>query len=283
MAGIDVPLPAVRGLVVQEMSQVLWVLESHVFPETHGPIREAILRLGHEFVDWDDNWWSEGFPAFDHDIPIVFRGSLGNAALIEEQLDWSPGAFCPTEAFRCSSWYDNAREWLLHSCWSIVAANEFVADPISIGQSIGCAKHVFVRPDSPLKPFSGRVVELANVSLKTLDHGFYYDDETIPIVVAPVRTVGAESRFVVVDQKVIAGSGYDVDSRSANSLAPTLPAWRFATKVAKSITPPAAAYVLDVCECDNKFHLLELNPFGGADLYACDVDVVVNAITKLVD
>lgn len=60
MAGIDVQLPAVRGLVVQEMSQVLWVLESHVFPETHGPIREAILCLGHEFVDWDANWWSEG-------------------------------------------------------------------------------------------------------------------------------------------------------------------------------------------------------------------------------
>ncbi len=35
---------------------------------------------------------------------------------------------------------------------------------------------VFVRPDSPLEPFSGRVLERGRISLQALDHGFYYDD-----------------------------------------------------------------------------------------------------------
>ena len=70
--------------------------------------------------------------------------------------------------------------------------------------------------DSPLKPFSGRVVKLQGLSLRQLDHGFYYDDSDLPIVVAPVRTNIAplEWRLVVVQNQVVAGSGYTASTRS---------------------------------------------------------------------
>ena len=36
--------------------------------------------------------------------------------------------------------------------------------------------------------------------------------------------------------------------------------------------------MLDVCEAEGGLALLELNPFSGADLYACDPGAVVDAV-----
>ena len=43
----------------------------------------------------------------------------------------------------------------------------------------------------------------------------------------------------------------------------------------------ADVYVLDVCESDGRLRLLELNPFSGADLYACDAESVVSAVARI--
>jgi nucleotidyltransferase/DNA polymerase involved in DNA repair len=52
-------------------------------------------------------------------------------------------------------------------------------------------------------------------------------------------------------------------------------------KRAASLNPPEEVYVMDVCEADSKFWLLERNPFSGADLYACSPDDVVAAVSEV--
>ena len=43
----------------------------------------------------------------------------------------------------------------------------------------------------------------------------------------------------------------------------------------------ASPLFLDVCECGGELRLLEVNPFGGADLYACDPFAVVDSLSAL--
>ena len=74
------------------MNTITWVLESDVFPETHGPLREAIRQQGHRLIDWSDDWWAQGIPRDIPDSTVIFHGSLGNAALVSERLSWSPGS-----------------------------------------------------------------------------------------------------------------------------------------------------------------------------------------------
>lgn len=264
------------------MSTITWVLESDVFPETHELLRKAIGDRGHALIDWNDQWWSDGIPTNVPTSQVVFHGSLGNASLIEERLNWSPGSFCRTDAFRCSAWYESARPWLIHSVWHFAAADELVANAASVGAAIGSPDSFFVRPDSPLKPFSGRVVDVDSLTLAKLDHGFYYDDESLSVVVAPVRKVGDEWRFVIAGNSVIAGSGYDPATRSPAPVSLDSNATSFASMVAANIDSPADVYVLDVCECEGELRLLELNPFGGADLYAADAFAIVDAVSKVV-
>ena len=158
------------------MSTVTWVLESEVFPKSHQSLRDAICTAGHQVVDWSDTWWQDGIPRRVGGGPTVFHGSLANAAAINDQLSWSPGSFCDTPTFNCSNWFAPAREWLLHTDWQILAADEFVESAALVCKQLGCGDQVFVRPNSPLKPFSGRVLNVDEVSLAALDYGFYFED-----------------------------------------------------------------------------------------------------------
>ena len=261
------------------MTSVTWILESDVFPNSHGELRKAISNAGHRIVDSQDEWWLHEPPEFDPETPVVFHGSLGNAAVIEMKAIWFPGSFCPVNEFCCTAWYPQANPWLIHRRWRCLPANELIVNATSVAAEIGCTDQIFVRPDSPLKPFSGRVLDVDSVSLKSLDHGFYYEDETLPVIVAPIVDVGREWRFVVVKDRVVAGSGYDADTRSAAGSSDQGGPFSLAEEIASSIVAPAPVYVLDICQVGDGFRLMELNPFGGADLYDCDAVAIVAAIS----
>lgn len=262
-------------------SPVTWVLEAEVFPESHAAMRDAVLAARHQVVLWRDDWLRSGrWPSLSQGA-VVFHGSLGNADLIARRAPWRPGAFCDTDRFRCSSWYPRLARWLLHRRWEVVSAKDLVSNPDRALASLGSPDAVFVRPDSPLKPFSGRVLRRGALSLRALDHGFYYDDEALAVVVAPVRRIDREWRYVVVHGEVIAGSAYVAAQRAASPIAPDGAPWRFAADVARELDAPEAVYVLDLCEADGELHVLELNPFSGADLYACDRVKVVDAVSRL--
>src|SRR4051794_11256383 len=158
-----------------------WVLERDVFAQGDC-IRDAAAQAGHRVIDWSDAWWgNSGWPRLDG--PVLFHGCLANAARIAGTLPWKPGAYCDTAQYMCSSWYPRAAKWLLHERWDVLPASRFVEDPDAVMEKLGANGSVFVRPDSPLKPFAGRVLSREQISLAALDYGFYYDDSEIPIVV----------------------------------------------------------------------------------------------------
>ena len=263
------------------MLPVMWILEAEMFPETHSAMCAAVLATGCDLLPWRDDWLTGNDWPDVGKRAVVFHGSLGNASAIRSTFPWRPGAYCNTGAFRCSSWYPQAKDLLLHEQWRILPAIELVTGKHSLAASLGGVEEIFVRPDSPLKPFSGRVVPVEGLSLRSLDFGFYFEDESLPVVVAPVREITREWRYVVVNGTVIAGSAYEATRREAVPISPLGESWRFAESVAKQMPAPEVVYILDICEADDRLHVLELNPFSGADLYACDREAVVRAVADL--
>ncbi|MEZ6036772.1 MAG: ATP-grasp domain-containing protein [Planctomycetota bacterium] len=257
--------------------QVTWVLENGVFASGDASLRSALAAAGDRVVDWQDDWWSTGrWPRLEG--PVIVRAALGNADRIARELPWRPGAFCDTAAFCCSRWYDAAAPWLLNRRFVMATARALTDAPSDVLAPIGTPERVFVRPDSPLKPFAGRVVATAELTLRALDHGFYYDDEHLPVVAAPVVPVDAEWRYVVVDGVVVAGSAYQADGRSALPDDPRGEPWQLAQTIAAAMPAPQRVYVLDLCRSEGELRLLELNPFAGADLYATDAAAIVAAV-----
>jgi ATP-grasp domain-containing protein len=273
--------PENPGSTMSEAQKVTWVLEAEVFPDSHARIRDAVLGESHACATWNDDWLVDGSWPRLAGQAVVFHGSLGNAAAIHSRFSWRPGAFCDVQRFRCSRWYEAARRWLLHREWLVTSVAELAADPTAVLQPLGVTDEIFVRPDSPLKPFSGRVLRREAISLAALDHGFYYDDANLPVIVAPIRQVGQEWCCVIVDGQVVAGSAYAAAGRQALPDEPSGEPWHFAAEIAGGLEAPESVYVLDVCEADGALHLLELNPFSGADLYACDRVAVIRAVSTV--
>jgi hypothetical protein len=261
--------------------QITWILEREMFSDNHNRLAAAALKAGQRVISWDDDWWDNTrWPALKNEY-VVFHGSLGNANRIVAELPWRPGAFCNTAAFACSSWYDRAKPWLLHGEWVFCTAIEFVAHPELFLKKIGSPTSFFVRPDSPLKPFSGRVLSLADLSLKALDFGFYFDDENLPIVITPVVEVGQEWRLIMSGTNIVASSSYEAANRMETTPKCPQDVLQFARQAAKSLAVPDPIYVLDVCQVGNNLRLLEINPFSGADLYASDRGAIVSAVAKI--
>lgn len=255
-----------------------WLIEPQAFSNAYSAFGEAIVRLGHRCIEWDDGWWDSGRLPKLTDSPVLFHGSLGNAQRVAAELDWQPGAFCNAAGFYGSAWYPRAEPWLLHEKWLLTTVETLVAAPQDCAGHLATDDQVFVRPDSPLKPFSGRICQLSSLTLEALDFGFYYDDPTIPVIVAPVREVGDEWRFVVVDGEVVASSAYDAATRSGKSGSDS-PS-HLAAEIARQLEAPEPVYVLDLCETPEGPRLIELNPFSGADLYGCDPEAVVTAVAE---
>ncbi len=254
---------------------MIWVTEPNVFRDDDGALGAAAESVGDVVLRWRDVWWlSDRWPRLNGEV-VMFHGSLGNADRIATELPWRPGAWCTTDRFRCSQWWPAVAGRLVSADWRFTTAAGLVADGFPESWGTAC----FVRPDSPLKPFSGRVVSRDRLSLRALDHGFYYDDEELPVVVTPVCELGDEWRFVVAGGEVVTGSGYRADGRSpAGTVVPEHPAWTYAQAVVAEIEPPDPVFVLDVVETADGLRLLELNPFSGADLYDCDRHAIVAAV-----
>jgi len=153
-----------------------------------------------------------------------------------------------------------------------------VSEPDRCLAEIGSPESFFVRPDSPLKPFSGRVIKRDKLSFEVLDYGFYYEDKNLPIVITPVSDVGTEWRFVIAGQKVIASSAYEASDRTESNYDCPSEVVNYAKEVAMALSPPDSVYILDVCNSGGDIKLIEINPFSGADLYACDRQAIVSAV-----
>ena len=192
-----------------------------MFRDSHQGLATAAADAGARVVWWQDDWWSDGrWPRPSGSV--VFHGSLGNADRIRQRVAVESWSLLSTSRFACSAWWPRAEGHLVTPRYVLTT----VADLVATGPPPEFGQRVFVRPDSALKPFGGRVLARDEITLGALDHGFYYDDESLPVVVAPEMEIGDEWRFVIVGATVVAGSDYTSEARAAGApLSPEHPAW----------------------------------------------------------
>ncbi len=255
-----------------------WYIEFEVFGENERVLAEVLRCRGHKVLSFEDGQLEEGRISPPVGQPLLFRGSLENARRFSEDPSFAPGAFCAVEAFACHSWYPAAENYLLPVQRMQTTVRQLCSAPERFSQLADSSAKVFVRPDSCLKPFAGRVVGLEGLKPADLDHGFYYEQLDLPIWVSQTAVLGAEYRFVVVNCRIVAGSVYEALDRKGQREYSAGPAWDFGACVAESLPAPEEVYVLDVVQSEGSFYLLELNPFSGADLYACDPQLWVRAL-----
>lgn len=256
----------------------IWVIETAVFPRTAPGLIAALERRGVPWVRYEDGQATELLVP-EHGRAI-FWGSLGAAYDQRVAARWRPGAIGDPDRFRCSVYHPHLAALVANADAVFTTAQRLVDEPGTVLAPLGAPARVFVRPDSARKPFAGRTLAVDALSLAALDHGFYYEDAQLPIVVSAAKRVGREWRFVIADGAVVSGCEYDA-AREGRGASPPAAARALAERVASADWQAAPLYIVDVGEVDDALRVMELNPFSGADLYDCDADAVITAAMQV--
>lgn len=265
---------------------ITWLLDNHIHADE--PLRDAAISAGHRVV------YSEA--DFDGDGALIYHGNLSDVARLYDLHKYNPGVFYHPKRYLYSDYAMRiGGSHLLNHDWTKTTIRELIDDPDTARMhALVDFKTVFVRPNSPLKPFGGRLVDLTRLSYTSFDFGFYHEDPDLEIIVSSPKTheIVGEYRFVVCGHNVVSGCQYV--SRRSNvrvTIGCTHSAWTATQRMLNSFKFDnlfTGLWVVDVCEVQDqetdKFEhcILEVNPFSGAELYACDCKAVVHAAEEVV-
>lgn len=269
-----------------------WIIDAAAFPSYHEELAAAIIRNGHRAVslnrpsppyDWDDvgNNYQNAFPKGDC---VVVHGDIDLVSRIHNDRLWTPGPFATVERFHCSRYFAHYGKFLLNHDYIMLPYAELPRCRDFLFSTLGANGRLFVRPDSPLKLFTGMTIDTRTFERDYEFMGFYeFPVESLVVVSSPKQVV-AEWRYVIADRAIVAGSQYLDGGAKIAVAANDSGAYELAQTILQVPYVPDSVWVLDICRtADNTYHLLEIGSFSFCDLYACDKDAVVCAVSTIAE
>jgi hypothetical protein len=269
--------------------KVCWLIDADIFGESYrndlvGAIRDQghyakIIHAPSPPFRWDDVGCSyrETFPA---DACVVAHGDIELVTRIREERRWTPGAFCTVENFFCSSYACRFGKYLLNRDYVMLPFGELDRRKEFLFETFGREGRIFVRPDSPLKLFTGQVASRETFAADLEYMAFYEFPENSIVLVSSPHTILNEWRFVIARGRVVAGCQYKCDGQLEYLPDYDERALELAQEIAAVNYEPDPAWVMDICKtADGAYHLLEIGGFSFADLYACNKSDIVAAVS----
>jgi hypothetical protein len=141
-------------------------------------------------------------------------------------------------------------------------------------------RDVFVRPDKVTKSFTGFRIpaDAFEFEIGCLDRVARVGADEL-VVIANVKPIDLECRYVIADGKVVAKSTYGWDESFVPSTRTDARCDAVALEVARRDWQPDTVYTCDVALTEGRGRVVELNSFSCSGLYACDTDAVAKAVT----
>jgi hypothetical protein len=267
-----------------------WLLDASVFDSYHDELADAIVRNGFEVKSinppnppyrWDDVGlaYRRAFPA---GACVVTHADIELVGRVLDDALWIPGAFATVDHFFCSSYFPHLGHFLLNPDHSVLPFAELAPRSKSLFETYGRNGQIFVRPDSPLKLFSGLLASRDTFEKDLAFMAFYeFPPESLVVVSSP-KTITKEWRFVVAGQRVVASSLYKDGDELISQPGSDDGARVLAEAIVAVGYAPDPVWVMDICRtADDRFHLLEIGGFSFSNLYACDKDAVVSAVSDV--
>ncbi len=269
--------------------QVNWLLDANVFSEYHDELAAAIVRHGDVVksinrpdapYQWDDapNRYRRTFPL---GACVITHADIDLVRRVREDRLWTPGVFAKEENFFWSAYRPHFERFLLNRVHVMLPFAELSMRRIELFEQFGREGQIFVRPDSPLKIFSGQVASLASFD-RDLEFMAFYDfpRENLVVVSSPKNILG-EWRVVVANGAVVAAS-HNVDhGKKIAAPCDSDSILHFASEVQDVGYSPDPVWIIDICQTDDQqLHLLEIGMFSCSNLYGCDKSLVVKAVSE---
>ena len=265
-----------------------WLIDGDMFPHYRDDLIDAIESQGHMAkvirtpsppFRWDDVGCSyrDTFP-MNH--CVVAHGDIELVTRIHNEQRWIPGAFATLNNYFCSNYINHFGKYWLNRDHAMLPFEELKQQEQYLFDSFGIDGRIFVRPDSPLKLFTGQTSAAKSFDADLEYMGFYEFPRDSVVIVSTPKTIAREWRFVACDQNVVAGCTYSENGKFELNTNVADEANQLALEIASNDYSPDPVWIVDICEtADGQYHLLEIGGFSFADLYACNKAEIVAAVS----
>ncbi len=271
---------------------VKWIVEDGPFAEDLTPLIEEIKRQQHEvFVVKYAPFESGKYDQADKDDCVICYGSINLIRQIQRTKPWIPGTWCNFANMECRRYYAHWGKYVLNSQAFLLPLGEVIRRGLQLFVDFG-QDSLFIRPNSGTKSFVGHVISALDLESNLRALSAYNDQEEL-VLLAPVKNISDEWRFVIGDRKLIACFLYKLDGNTDTESfgiqldCPPREARELAEKIAEEIWQPDPIYTIDICghlstkaRCKT-YHLLEVNSFSCSGFYGCNPRSIVREASRL--
>jgi hypothetical protein len=268
--------------------KVSWLIDADMFEGYREELASCIRAQGHDVklvrapsppYRWEDAGCFYR-NTFGKDACVVAHGDIELATRIIRERLWIPGGFGTIENYFCSRYFCHLGKYLLNGNYVMLPFAELSRCREFLLDFIGVDGKLFVRPDSPLKLFTGQVASRERFDADLEFMNFYEFPANSIVVVSAPKVIEKEWRFIVADKQVVTGCQYKSGGAMLMATGYDDGAYGLAKEIASGPFEPDAVWVMDICRTrEDGFFLLEIGGFSFADLYACDKPRLVKAVS----
>jgi hypothetical protein len=269
--------------------KVGWLIDAELFDDYRDDLVTQIRNQGHVVqlvrAPSPPYLWEDGGCAYRDAFPrgecVIAHGDINLITRIHCERLWTPGAFATVDRFRCSDYYCHFGEFLLNQKYIMLPFGELPRQKEFLFGTVGIEGRIFVRPDSPLKIFTGQVISADTFEADLEYLGFYEFPADSIVIASEPASIDLEWRFVVANGQVITGSQYKRDGNMEVKPDYEAAAMNYATTIASREYQPDRVWVMDICKTnDGSYYLLEVGGFSFCNLYACDKRAIVSEVSR---
>ncbi len=262
-------------------TNVKWAISTEIFRRPGSPQIDAALdRAGIEYFqsEFDPKTREYADIPYDTNQCVVMYGPI--KFIRTKNRGYTPGAYGFKKDTNTSfymtqlpgDWYFN--EHCIYMPLGMISRNKSMIHDLF-------GDHIFIRPDSGFKSFTGFDVKLDNLdyelsALKQTKHPF--DNELC--LIARARPIKCENRFVICEGQVVTGSQYRWDDVLMTRIDLHPDCLAFAERVAAASWQLDTVYTVDIFLCEERgARIGEFNSFASSGLYQSDTDAIVSAVS----
>lgn len=207
----------------------------------------------------------------DHiDGPVFVTGTTSMKA-VSDSHGWSPGYIDAPSQTEC------IRHWGTHMLNHDLTIGE-------IQHIVAPDSDFFIRPDRDSKAFSGTIMQREKFEgwrkdIMLIDSWTTISPDTL-VVIAPLKTIWAEYRCIMVNGRYVTGSRYktgqtvayspDVGDRIIQYANDRIAEWN-----------PRIALTLDIADTPDGLRIIETNAISSSGFYAIDMGIFVDELSQL--
>lgn len=258
-----------------------WLVQSNLIKEeVIGAFAAACASLGHTHIPLKIIPFSDSiefaFPPFWEPPKGQFipYGSTSMIKLLAKARFPNAALFFNEENLRTSTWSKELGKRMLNHDARIMTLKE--AMELKEGS-------FFMKPDNDLKDFTGSQVSAEGIRkfYEEVSAGGFTFGTDIRVVICPLKNTGWEYRNFMIKDRVISSSSYKLRSLCRVDERVPEEVIQFAEENAR-IWRPDDVYVQDIVETEEGLKVVEFNCFNGSGFYNCDLQKVVDEVSRFV-